>query len=449
MAGLTNIPDRLKNVVATIYGFYNSRRKYRGIEAIRSSILARSNFTRSDWKEYQDTRLNRLLYEAKHHVPYYVDYWSRSYLDWKVLQNWPIIEKEMIRGNENKFISDKYRKSKLIQMFTSGSSGRPMCYYLSPETFNVWYSLYDLRIKEHHGVDLRSDAYASFGGRILFSSDRSSPPFWVWNYYNKQLYCSSYHLSDETIPFYIEEFERRNIKYLVGYVSAIHSIATYIIRNKVGHNLALKVAITNAEPLSDLQRCDIEQGFNCKVVETYSGCEYAFGGNEMYEGQMVLWPEAGVLEVETSSGKMSYEGFGEFIATGLINFAMPLIRFRIGDWGEIAEDSVNGFQYLKRIEGRVDDIVYTFDGREVGRMDPVFKDSFDIQEAQIVQNEDLSINVLLVKGPTYTSGMEQELKMNIKDRLGGEIDVKFQYVDEVPRGANGKFKGVISKASKN
>ena len=73
----------------------------------------------------------------------------------------------------------------------------------------------------------------------------------------------------------------------------------------------------------------------------------------MFNGEMVLWPEAGILEVLDSNQNVRKPGKGELLATGLINNAMGLISFKIGDLGEISDDTVSGFQVLDKIEERL------------------------------------------------------------------------------------------------
>jgi phenylacetate-CoA ligase len=55
---------------------------------------------------------------------------------------------------------------------------------------------------------------------------------------------------------------------------------------------------------------------------------------------------------------------------------------------------------MGRVEGRSDDIVWTRDGRPVGRLDPVFKSNIGIREAQIIQEtlEQVRVKVMPAEG---------------------------------------------------
>lgn len=126
----------------------------------------------------------------------------------------------------------------------------------------------------------------------------------------------------------------------MGYTFSLYSLVS-LAKLKNIKLPKLKLVITNAEALYDHQRELISDSFQCPVIQTYSGCECAFGGTEDLERNMWLWPESGLLEVVTHEGGIEKYGQGEFLATGLVNKAMPLIRYRIGDSGQIRESNNN------------------------------------------------------------------------------------------------------------
>jgi len=103
---------------------------------------------------------------------------------------------------------------------------------------------------------------------------------------------------------------------------------------------------------------------------------------------------------------------------------------------------------LRAIEGRVDDVVITRDGRHIGRLDPVFKADLPITEAQIIQEDRGTLRVLYVPTATYTEADGASLVRRIHDRTGDDMQVILEAVDAVPRTANGKFRAVISRVGR-
>jgi phenylacetate-CoA ligase len=98
------------------------------------------------------------------------------------------------------------------------------------------------------------------------------------------------------------------------------------------------------------------------------------------------------------------------------------------------------------VEGRIDDVLFTVDGRLIGRLDPVFKGDLPIREAQIIQESLTEIRVRYVPATGFDSEAERSLIEELRARLG-MVEVVLEPVQDVPRGPNGKFKAVINNIS--
>jgi phenylacetate-CoA ligase len=219
--------------------------------------------------------------------------------------------------------------------------------------------------------------------------------------------------------------------------------------NQLGIQLKLRVAIADAEPLFDYQRDVISKAFDCPARITYGCTENVISAQECEHGKLHLWPELGVLEVAAWNNDTILEAgeSGRFICTSLLNTDMPLIRYELGDSGSMASTMKTctcgrTLPLLDSLQGRLDDILFTKDGRRVGRLDPIFKIGLNIKEAQIIQDDLEHIRLRVVPAPGYSHRDEQAIINSLKLRLG-EVQVKFEQVDAIPRGTNGKFRAVI------
>ena len=90
----------------------------------------------------------------------------------------------------------------------------------------------------------------------------------------------------------------------------------------------------------------------------------------------------------------------------------------------------------------------TPDGRMVGRLDHIFKDQYDIAEAQIVQDAKEGITVYVAPRATYSAASQKRLLSEIRSRLGDEIRVDVRLTDAIPREPNGKFRAVKSRVAR-
>ena len=128
--------------------------------------------------------------------------------------------------------------------------------------------------------------------------------------------------------------------------------------------------------------------------------------------------------------------------------AMPLIRYDIGDIATLSEVPCScGRQSptVEKIDGRIESYIITPDGRQMGRLDFLFKDSAKIEEAQLIQNELSSVTVKIVRSPGYTSRDEESFLADMRRYLGNEIGIQFEYLQAIPREANGKFRQIVSR----
>src|SRR5436309_12639125 len=127
---------------------------------------------------------------------------------------------------------------------------------------------------------------------------------------------------------------------------------------------------------------------------------------------------------------------------------MPLLRYRTGDYARIVQGATctcgRPFQVVEEVLGRTDDFVVTASGALAGRLDHVFKGLSHIVEAQILQETDGSIRVLVVPGERFTATMRETIRANVRQRVG-ELSVDVEEVEAIPRGVNGKFRAVISR----
>lgn len=448
------MPPPIRSLAASVRGLYLKRSRY----GAASARIAREALERDRWSEerlraYQQERLAFVLNRAATSVPYYRAQWQERRRQGddaavEVLANWPVLEKDELRRQPLAFVADDCSPAEMFRDHTSGTTGKPLNVWMSRETLQAWYALAEARWRSWYGVS-RQDRWAILGGQLVTPVTAKTPPYWVWNLPLRQLYMSSYHLAPDTVPAYLDALARYRIRYVFGYTSSIHALASEALR--LGRrDIRLAVAITNAEPLFDHQRQAIAAAFGCPVRETYGMSEIAVALSECEHGRLHIWPEAGLVELLDDGRDAAPGQSGDLVATGLLNADMPLIRYRTGDRATRGTPAPcacgRTLPCLERIEGRIDDLVITRDGRRIGRLDPVFKDDLPLREAQIVQERIDYFRILCVPAPGYGADVERELRDRLRDRVG-DVDVDVERVTDIPRGANGKFRAVICKVA--
>jgi phenylacetate-CoA ligase len=444
------LPFRVRTMAASLHGLRLRHWRYGSeTEGLVAEALEREQWSASDWKAWQANQLQFILHHAVRRVPYYRELWAQrrqngDQRSWEYIENWPILEKETLRANPQAFLEEGCKPTRMFHVHTSGTTGKSLDLWRSREVERAWYALFEARSRRWYGIS-RHMRWAILGGQLVTPVRRRRPPFWVWNAALNQLYMSSYHLAPDLVPSYLDALDRYQVTYLCGYPSALYELAQGALRcNRRG--LKMKIALTNAEPVFAYQREAIEEAFQCSLRETYGMAEMVAAASECGEGHLHLWPEVAYLEVAKSDmGDTAL--CGDLLGTGLLNANMPLIRYRVGDRVTLqgADDCCacgRRLPLLTSIEGRLDDMLFTKDGRRIGRLDPVFKAQLPVHEAQIVQETLDRIRVRYVPTADYTPAAGRSIANRLRSRIGN-VQVVMEQMEELPRSANGKFRAVV------
>lgn len=456
------MPRSLQNMALTFYGYKQHGVRFgQKLPPPYDRADLHGDMEYAEVRRWQEQRFAELVTHAGTYVPHYRDLFKTlgvgpgdinlaNFRD--VL---PVLTKAEIVAAPARFHSTQIARDGM-SLFTSGTSGSPMPIRCTAEARAINYAFYRSLLLQH-GCDIR-DRSATFAGRVLLG-DTENSVFYRKDFYNNTLYLSSYHINERSIDQYIRALEQWQPRYIDSYPSAIALVADHINRNGIEHTLKLAFVLTSSETLTRQQRESIATAFGCTVVDHY-GC------TEMAVSAATAFPPAGVTADAHDESRRyridSLYSLVEFtpmadatshslVCTGLLNTAMPLIRYAIGDVVHgAAEISATPFyrQTFSEIVGREDDIIVTSDGRKIGRMDPVFKGLTGIAQAQIVQRAPADIEVLVVPAADADrSDVTAKLITGIKQRTSSDMSVSVRFVESIPLSKSGKFKSVVSMVS--
>ena len=196
----------------------------------------------------------------------------------------------------------------------------------------------------------------------------------------------------------------------------------------------------------------IERAFGCKVYNYYGNGESCAHIAECEKGSLHMKPEHSYVELlDHNNEPVEADSEGRLVGTAFLNYAMPLVRYDIGDVAVVSKNQTcpcgrSGI-LVDRVVGRVEDYVVTPDGRFVGRLDHLFKDAINVRMAQIAKDSIDKIVIRIVKEPGYTKKDECSILNEARTRLGKQINIDIEYPAEIPRERNGKFRFVVSQIS--
>ncbi|MDI6694114.1 MAG: AMP-binding protein [Anaerolineales bacterium] len=447
-------PVWLQNVGISVYGILWRQQRFGGnFPKLVAQFQERERFSFNEWREYQTRQLQALLQHANRTIRYYRELFnslglqSRSleYFTPEDLPNLPLLEKETIRSNPDKFLNQEVDRRRLLIDYTSGTTGTPLPVLRSTLTNRATSAAYEARIRRWAGVNYRMSR-AMIGGRIVIPPTRAKPPFWRYNLAERQLYLSAFHISPANTSNYVAALNFFRPKYLVGYASAHYFLA----RNAEEQGLQLyrpQAILTSSDKLTPEMRQLLQRVYGCQVFDGYSGVENCCLASECEHHRMHLSPDVGIVELVDSDGRPTPPGeMGEIVATGLLNFDQPLIRYRTGDYAILSPEPCpcgRQMPVLEELVGRLEDIVIGQDGREVIRFQGIFLGLPNVREAQIIQKTLTYFQVRLVVNAGFSEDEKRILYQRFVERLG-PINLEFQLVDQIERTERGKFRAVVS-----
>lgn len=446
------LPSFAQNVACSAAGWLRRRERFtKHFWSILDEWEHSEMACMEELRAIQALRLAELIDYARRYVPH----WSelppmKRHRDPGIaiestLADLPALEKSAYRDSPMDFLSLERPPHRWKHAQTSGTTGTPLRLWysrdaLAEEYASVW------RMRRRYGVS-PSDPHMSFGGKMIVPLRATSPPYWRSDAALNQTLFSLYHVNARNLPAYVDAIHRTEAVYVQGYPSSLYLIARALLESERPLPKGRLVAIfTSSESVLAYQRKTIEEAFGARLCDRYGTSELAVSMTACTAGNLHVDMEYGIVEVEVRERGPGWVR-GPLLVTGFANRATPLLRYKIGDIGTRLEAPCpcgRPGDVFESIDGRIEDYVVTPDGRMLGRMDHVFKSLADISEAQIVQTRIDQIIVSVVGLRGYSETTERALIQELRARLGPDISISIQRVEEISREPNGKMRAVKS-----
>jgi phenylacetate-CoA ligase len=257
---------------------------------------------------------------------------------------------------------------------------------------------------------------------------------------------------DLPLPEKVEYILRRKPSYLLMRSGDLRLLLSYLRENNVKIDF-IKSAWTISELVDSTLRDICWEVLNCPIYNNYTSNETGYMALQCPEGiNYHVMSEAIYLEVIDEHGNNCKQGeIGKVVVTPLHNFAMPLIRYEIGDEAEVGEPCScgRGLPSLKRIVGRTEEY-FTFKNGEKRRVDLDHYKICNIEaikEFQLIQKtkEKLELHMVVTR-PLNQNEMERLDKVRIHS-TARDLEWKFVFVDSIKRTAAGKLRQFISEVN--
>jgi phenylacetate-CoA ligase len=264
---------------------------------------------------------------------------------------------------------------------------------------------------------------------------------------------NAFRMTPDQMHNYIAILNTKRPKLILAYVEAIYELATFAERT--GHEVIPQKAImTSAGALHPIMRETIERVFKCPVFNRYGSREFGDIACER-PGLKGLWvaPWGNYVEIVDEDGNRVPDGTeGEILVTSLVNFAMPFVRYAIGDRGVLSphrdNDRAPYGQVLEAVVGRSCDTVRGKNGALVhgGYLGSLLYDKAWISRYQVIQKTLSCLVVRIVRsGSHYCQEELDDIAAKIRLAVGHDTEIVFEFVDEIIPTISGKYRHIISE----
>lgn len=450
------LPVWAQNMGISLWGYAWRHERLGGdFEKHVAGFRERDKWTAERMQDFVAAELTKLLLHAFDQVPHYQHIWAErgwtrdrlSRMTPTDLPNLPVTSKVDLRAKPDAFVARNVAgRERLHRYFSSGSTGTPVTAICTSDGHRRMIAAREVRSFGWAGTSVR-EPRSMLGGRMVVPRGNARPPFHRYNWAERQVYFSAFHIAPAHVPEYVRAFNHHRPRVLTGYAYSHYVLARMM--NEQGLTLDYQPAalVLSSEKLTPEMKAAIHKAFNARAFEEYGAVENCALATECEHGRLHVNPDFGIVEIVDGAGRPVPVGQeGRILCTGLLNEAQPLIRYEIGDIGKWSSEPCRCGRHhlpvLEELVGRLEDVVVGPDGREMVRFHGIFIDLPSVLEGQIVQQALDQFLVKVVARDGFGHEEEQLIRSRFFERLG-PVRVGIERVLEIPRTERGKFRSVI------
>jgi len=415
--------------------------------ALQAQLEQSERLPRSELGAMQFRRLDQLLRHAWQQLPYWRErlaaggYDPALPLTAAVFARLPLLTRADVQrlGETLHAANPPAGQGRVHQLQTSGSTGRPAT-FLYTDLEEVYWHAFTLREHLWHrreaGTKLCAIRYMKEGGTTRGWGPSTDIVMETGPGAALRI--------DTPLSEQVAWLERERPQYLISYASNIAALAHAFIgeqRKLPGLREVRSVSETVRPELRQLVRA----AWGVELVDIYSAREVGYIALQCpLHPHYHVQEENLLLEVLDDDDRPCAPGRpGRVVVTALHKFAMPLIRYEIGDYAVPGEPCAcgRGLQVLTEVLGRTRNMLRLPDGEQRWPLCDLvgLAELPGILQYQMVQKTLQDIEVRLVVGEDWSREREPQLARIIQQRLGHAFRLAFHYLPRIERSAAGKF----------
>ncbi len=413
--------------------------------------------TRQCIERARDARVRQMVRHAAATVPYYREAFRRLALDPRQMRTasdllqLPLVEKDDLRRDPERFVSTSWLGRHSLPFVTSGTTGERACIHHDPLGL-----LTNIAFGERERQVIKGLLGTAFGYREAIIGYTTATIGKVWGFYRENTYLplrpDRLVLSVQT-PMHenVEAVNRFRPDVLKTYGSYLEALSRAVAAGTL-ELFRPKLLMYGAEPMSPQSRHDVEAVLGAPVLSNYNAVE-AFKIAFMCEERtgFHVHEDLAHVRIADADGRTVPDGeTGCVVLSNLVNRATVLLNYRLADVAAYAPQRCRcgrTLRLLGEIDGRAEDLLVLQNGEVLHprAIWSVVKPWTDVIQYQLVQQEPSRFLLKLVtaddEGFRRVSG---PVAREILRLLGDGATVDAVRYGQLPREAGGKVRLVVA-----
>jgi len=400
-------------------------------------------------KALQQNKLRKLIKHAYEQVPYYHQLFDSNRIKpedirtVRDLVHLPITTKALFQSLPLAEVTARnVDLNRCICSRTSGTLGIPLTLYYRKEDHDILDFVW-ARAKGANGQRL-VDRVVS----IKESTYSPSPRSW---YEHLGIWKKTFVSDSLGVEEQLDLIEGAKAQVLSGYPSSLKLLA-HGLEGQRHRRIKPRLIFTMAELLDPPSRRVIASAFGAQLFDFYGSHELGLVAWECSKrAGYHINSDSVVVEFIWNGRPVSPGQEGNLVCTALHSYAMPFIRYEIGDVGMEGDQPCpcgRGLPLMRMIEGRFNDFIVLKDGRRISpfQLTCAIENVPGIAKYQIVQEKVGRMVVRLVRGREFSQGAFGEIRQRLYPLVGEGMEIDFQVLEDVQKETR-KYQVVLSKVS--
>lgn len=442
-------PQPVKNLAGRAYrALPASMRHGRAYARFQEEALASEHWSPAEIEQYQIAELRKTLIAANA-APWYREQFAAAKVDparfesIEQLADYPLLTKQDLIQHRSKLNNATLPASLRLPITTGGSSGTPVGFDLHRGISRPKEQAYLEAQWQRRGWRPGEPTAVIRGG---VTSSRADGRIASFDATRNWLILSSYHLTPQRLPEYIDALNQFQPAHLHAYPSAVLMLARELQDSNRLLDFPLISILCGSEKLTPEDQAFLERFFGTRVFHWYGHSErVVLAAQGPRSDHLYFWPAYGFVEF----GEPNDDGFREVIGTSFHNHVMPLVRYRTGDLVKLAshpEKELPGIE-IEKVIGRDYEFLVSRTGRRVSLTavnmhDDVFDGLLAVQFHQAREGE---IELRMQPGESWHSSRTDSIRRSLQRKLGDDFSLTLTPVAEIEKTPGGKHRWLVSE----